>query len=79
MINKIQFTGTLTRIDDSDWWTDAHEHAIKRWDSDREKLRELGCFVIRLTAPSQLCERLGMYVNTTTVAEKLDFKQSFEE
>jgi hypothetical protein len=79
MINKIQFTGTLTRIGDTDFWTDGTQHDIDLWDGDREKLREFGHNVMRLTAPRELSERLGCHVNVTTPSESLAFSHNFEE
>ena len=77
MINKIQFTGTLTRIGDTNFWTDGTEHDIKMWDGDREKLREFGHNVMRLMVPRELSERLGCYVTVSTSPELLAFAKDF--
>lgn len=82
-IDKIQFTGTLIRIHDTDFWTDADQADIDMWDSYshefvREKLREFGHYVVRLTAPKQLGERLGPFVYVTTPTQSLNFGCSFE-
>ena len=79
MINKIRFTGELTRIGDTDFWTDGTEHDIEMWNGDREKLKLFGHFVIRLTAPNQLGERLGPHINVEAVGKFLTFSKDFEE
>ena len=88
-IDEIEFTGRLRRINDTDFWTDADQADISMWNGYnvgtaphdefvRERLKEFGHYVVELTAPKQLGEILGPYVDVTTPTQSLNFGSSFE-